>query len=226
MNSLDLDYHHYTKPIIDGLNHWLTNLPRVLIVLLAGILAIQIATKVLRFTLTLTNIQLGLRGVLVSVVRIILWLFLSIKVLELLGFSNIIVFFSGSVAAIGIAMAAGGSTLISDIVAGIFLARDDDFNVGDEVIIGEGPTRGTIESIDARRTRVRDPDGVLHVLPNSLIERKEWVMVRRSHELTPLTKVLTSARKLRTAALENRAVRSRKKADPEAKSTSIRKNAQ
>ena len=50
--------------------------------------------------------------------------------------------------------------------------------VGDEVIVGETPTSGVIESMDARRTRLRDDNGVLHVIPNSVVERKEWILLR------------------------------------------------
>jgi hypothetical protein len=43
----------------------------------------------------------------------------------------------------------------------------------------------------------------LHVLPNSLVERKEWVVLRRRAEITPLMK---TASRLKTAALEKAAV--------------------
>jgi small-conductance mechanosensitive channel len=77
-------------------------------------------------------------------------------------------------------MAAGGSTLVSDIVAGIFLARDGDFNVGDEIKAGEEPAiQGIVERLDARRVRIRDTGGILHVLPNSVVERKAWTVIRR-----------------------------------------------
>jgi small-conductance mechanosensitive channel len=116
-------------------------------------------------------------------------------------------------------MAAGGSTLVADIIAGIFLARDADFNVGDEVIVGERPTMGVVESMDARRTRVRDENGILHVLPNSVIERKEWIVIRKHPEVTALVKATKAARRLGAVA--------RKRRTPaESKKTPVRNSAQ
>jgi small conductance mechanosensitive channel len=84
---------------------------------------------------------------------------------------------------VGLALGAGGATLASDILAGIFLAQDKDFNVGDEISAGEKPTEGILESMDMRRIRVRDKDGRLHVIPNSIIERKEWVVLTKKRDL-------------------------------------------
>ena len=160
---------------------------------------VRFASRGIRLAFKLTALQRGLRDVIASAIEIAMWIVLSIWVLQALGFGNIIVFFSSSAIAIGLVLAAGGSTLLSDIVAGVFLARDTDFNVGDEVIAGETPTRGVIESMDARRTRLRDENGDLHVLPNSVVERKEWIVVHRRQELSALVKAVKTARRLRTA---------------------------
>lgn len=167
--------------------------------LLIGILVIRIIVRISKIAFKIANIQPGLRGVLSGVIETVLWFFLIVALLQTLGFSGVIVFFTGSIAAFGIAMAAGGSTLIADIVAGIFLARDPDFSVGDQVIVGETPTVGTIESMDARRTRIRDEYGVLHVIPNTLVERKEWVVLKKRPETGALTK---AARRIRRVAEE------------------------
>jgi small-conductance mechanosensitive channel len=196
----------FSSPIIHGVNNVIVKLPGVIFGVMIGILLIGALTRALKVILTVTISQVGLRDVIVSIVRIFLWLFLVISVLQVF-YPNVILFFSGSIAAIGLAMAAGGSTLISDIIAGIFLARDIDFNVGDEIIAGETPTQGVIESMDARRVRLRDDNGVLHVMPNSIIERKEWVVVRRRSELTAIAK---AARALKSVAREHKAAASKR----------------
>lgn len=172
--------------------------------LLVGIVVIKIVIRITRRALKLTHIQTGLRYVLTSIIEGILWALLVVVLLDQLGFRNIILFFTGSIAAIGIAMAAGGSTLVSDIVAAIFLAQDADFNVGDEVIVGETPTQGVIVRMDTRRIRLRDGEGVLHIIPNSLVERKEWVVVKRRAELSTIEKAAKAARQLKQSALEKR----------------------
>jgi small-conductance mechanosensitive channel len=173
--------------------------------LLVGMLVIRIIVRITRSMLKLTHMQTGLRYVITSIVEILLWLLLSYVLLIELRLEGVIIFFTGSIAAIGIAMAVGGSTLISDIVAAVFLARDRDFNVGDEVIVGWDPaTQGVIESMDARRIRLRDQDGRLHVIPNSVVERKEWVVVTRGGETTAFAKAAKTAKRIGVAALDKR----------------------
>ena len=209
ISAINFNSFTFTDPLLRGLVKALPDLPAlifdVILAIAIGGLAIRVITLGLRGILKLTNIQSGLRGVIASVAEIILWISTSIGILQLLHFTGVIVFFTGSVAAIGLAMAVGGSTLISDIVAGISLAQDVDFNVGDEVIAGETPTRGVIESMDARRTRLRGEDGILHVIPNTIIERKEWILMKKRHEASPLAKAAVAAQKLRTAALKKHA---------------------
>ena len=201
----------FTDHVVKGFNRLLPLLPNALFDLLLGILIIRVLEKVAKVVMNLLHLQPGLRDVLSSIIAILMWVYLTIAILGELGFNGVIYFFTGSVAAIGIAMAAGGSTLVSDVIAGIFLARDRDFNVGDEVIVGETPTLGVIEHMDARRIRLRDDKGILHVIPNSLVERKEWVVIRRRKEVSALVKATTAARRIGAAAIEKRVASARQR---------------
>jgi moderate conductance mechanosensitive channel len=201
----------FVDHVVTGINTLLPKIPNALFDLLVGFLAIRLLIRTARLIMKATSFPTGLRYVLTSIFETLLWLLLAITILGELGFSGVVVFFTGSIAAVGLAMAVGGGTLLSDIIAGVFLAQDRDFNVGDEVIVGEPPTQGVIERMDARRTRLRDAKGTLHVLPNSLVERKEWVVVRRRHEVNALVKATTAAKKLGEAAREKRAAVVRKR---------------
>lgn len=194
----------FVDHILQFLGNIQNNLLPALFDLLVGIIVIRVIVMITRWALKLTNMQVGLRYVLTSITQTFLWIMLTVVLLNELGFSGVIFFFTGSIAAIGIAMAAGGSTFVSDIVAAIFLARDADFNVGDEVIVGETPTQGVIERMDTRRIRLRDSEGVLHIIPNSVVERKEWVVVKRRAEIGAIERAAKAARRLRAAALEKR----------------------
>jgi small-conductance mechanosensitive channel len=198
----------FSAHVIHGINTIVPKLPNALFDLAVGIIIIRLVVRIVRFVLKITNVQQGLRGVLASTLETGMWIFLLIALMSELGFSGVIYFFTGSIAAIGIAMAAGGSTFISDIVAGIFLGRDPDFNIGDEVIVGAvgaEPTQGIIEDIDVRRTRIRDHSGTLHVYPNTLVERNQWVVVHRRSEVSALVKATKAAKRLGAAAREKRA---------------------
>jgi small-conductance mechanosensitive channel len=103
--------------------------------------------------------------------------------LHALNLDNLALVFSGGIAAIGLAMGVGGSALASDVLSGVFLAQDKDFNIGDFIRAGDPPVEGVLESMDMRRTRITDKDGKLHVIPNSVIERKEWVVLTRKRDM-------------------------------------------
>src|SRR5580704_16967765 len=130
----------FTSHVINAVNFILPRLPATLFDLLLGIIIIRLSIRLFKLAMRLTRMPPGLRDVLAGIIETIMWIFLSIAILNELGFSGVIYFFTGSVAALGLAMAAGGSTFVSDIIAGVFLARDPDFNIGDEVIAGETPT--------------------------------------------------------------------------------------
>ena len=70
---------------------------------------------------------------------------------------------------LGLAVGFGSQNLVKDIVAGLFILFEDQYNVGDYVTI-EG-TSGTIEEISIRITKIRDVTGVLHIIPNGAISR-------------------------------------------------------
>ena len=65
---------------------------------------------------------------------------------------------------LGIVVGLGAQPLVNDIVSGFFIIFEDTFQVGDFIRTGEA--RGTVETIALRTTRVRSPDGELHILRN------------------------------------------------------------
>ena len=70
---------------------------------------------------------------------------------------------------IGIAVGLGAQTLINDIVSGFFILFENYYLVGDyiELQYGEEATvEGVVEAIELRTTRIRNPNGQLHIVPN------------------------------------------------------------
>lgn len=103
--------------------------------------------------------------------------------LQLLGLGHLALAASVSVAVLSVAFATGVSSVIADILAGVFLAKDPDFKLGDKVKLGDPVTEGIVEAMDMRRVRIRDKSNKLHVIPNSVVERKEWVVIARKNEM-------------------------------------------
>ena len=67
----------------------------------------------------------------------------------------------------GVAIGLAAQTIVKDVLNGILILVEDQFNVGDTVKLA-GLT-GVVESMTLRKTTVRDADGTLYVIPNSQI---------------------------------------------------------
>ncbi|MCR4805382.1 MAG: mechanosensitive ion channel family protein [Clostridia bacterium] len=70
-----------------------------------------------------------------------------------------------SVGVLALIIGFGAQSLVEDLVTGLFLVFEDEFNVGD--IIEVGGFRGTVESIGIRVTCLRDLGGNVKIINNS-----------------------------------------------------------
>ncbi len=178
-----LSNNSFTDRITQGITDIAPRIPEAVFALLLGFVIIRVLSWIADLALGLVRFPRGLHGILHSLIDVLLWVFLIVSILQVLGLTGLALIFSGSVAALGLALGAGASSLAADILAGVFLAQDRDFSIGDLVRCGDSPTEGIVESMDMRRTRVRDKDGKLHIIPNSVIERKEWIIITKRKDL-------------------------------------------
>ncbi len=99
----------------------------------------------------------------------------------------------------GLALSLGAQQLVQDIIAGIFILIEDQFHIGDAVVLAG--VAGRVEDLSLRATRVRSLDGTLHIIPNSRISivsnrTAAWsralveVGVSYSNDLDHVTRVL------------------------------------
>ena len=68
----------------------------------------------------------------------------------------------------GLAIGFGAQTLVKDVINGFFILFEDQFNIGDK--IRAAGVSGTVEDMSLRRTKLRDDDGTVHMIPNSEIK--------------------------------------------------------
>jgi len=68
---------------------------------------------------------------------------------------------------IGIGIGLGAQSIFKDMLNGIFILVEDQYNVGEVVRIAG--LQGTVEDLTLRLTRLRDSDGTLYIIPNSQI---------------------------------------------------------
>lgn len=72
---------------------------------------------------------------------------------------------SASIAGVAIGLAA--QNIVKDVLNGVFILIEDQFNVSDTVRVAG--VAGVVEAMTLRKTTVRDADGTLYVIPNSQI---------------------------------------------------------
>jgi small conductance mechanosensitive channel len=104
-------------------------------------------------------------GILRTTLNAILWTLTALQLLTIMGVNLGPLLASAGVA--GIALGLAAQTIVKDILNGMLIVIEDQFNVGDTVRL-TGMT-GTVESMSLRRTELRDGDGTLYVVPNSQI---------------------------------------------------------
>jgi small-conductance mechanosensitive channel len=68
---------------------------------------------------------------------------------------------------LGIAVGLGAQSIFKDMLNGVLILIEDQYNVGEVVNIAG--LKGTVEDLSLRRTTLRDADGTLYIVPNSQI---------------------------------------------------------
>lgn len=72
-----------------------------------------------------------------------------------------------SAGVVGVGIGLGAQSLFKDIINGIFILVENQYNVGDTVKLAS--VTGTVESLSLRLTTLRDGDGTVYYIPNSQI---------------------------------------------------------
>ncbi|MBV9659685.1 MAG: mechanosensitive ion channel [Acidimicrobiales bacterium] len=107
-----------------------------------------------------------LAGVFGSMFRAVIWI---VALLTILGELNInLAPFVATATVIGAAVGFGAQSLVKDFLSGVLILAEDQYGVGDHIVVGSGATAtsGTVESVNLRVTRLRALDGVIWYVPN------------------------------------------------------------
>jgi len=109
-------------------------------------------------------------GLVSATLQVIIWITIGFYVLAAFGVPLGPLFASAGIA--GVALGFGAQTLVKDTLAGLFIALEGQFDVGDVLDLQTegGPLSGTVEGLTLRVTSVRQYDGTLSVVPNGSIQ--------------------------------------------------------
>ncbi|HET9514259.1 MAG TPA: mechanosensitive ion channel family protein [Gemmatimonadales bacterium] len=106
---------------------------------------------------TIAHLLQGVGRVTVFVIALLLSFNLFIDIGPLLAGAGIV----------GLAISFGAQSLVKDVIAGFFMLAENQFAVGDMIeVAGKS---GTVEQMSLRVVTLRDPYGVVHIIPNGQI---------------------------------------------------------
>jgi len=165
------------KMFVDPLFSIGPKIPGLILSLLFGYVVIWFLTSLLKNSMRIARIPGALANLIISLTAVLLWVILFSELARQVGLSSLAVKISGSLLVVGLAIANGMSALAGDIVAGVFLAKDRDFEVGFRIKTGD--IEGVIKKIDIRKVRLEDDDKRLYIVPNSKIDSNGWVIIAR-----------------------------------------------
>lgn len=147
-------------------------------VLIGGYLLARWVERIIVKRLAANNVSPDLVHLIRRIYLILILAVLLVTLLELLDVPlTAFAFVSGAVA-IGVGF--GAQNIINNFISGWLLMWERPIRIGDFLEIGE--TRGTVESINTRSTRIRRVDGVHLMIPNSqLLENMvvNWTLIDR-----------------------------------------------
>lgn len=158
----------------------ITRLPGALLTLFLGWIFITLIQSVFGLVLQAAKVNKALQQILQPTLGAILWVGVVALVCQSLGLNQIAIALSGSIAIVGIGIASGANKLVSDVLAGLFLARNRDFKIGQHLKIGD--VEGQIHSLDSRKVRLLASDGSLHVIPNTKFDEQSWQLLPTKHK--------------------------------------------
>jgi small-conductance mechanosensitive channel len=166
----------FGRPIVE----LFPKLPEALLDFAVGYVIIKILIWLLDHFLRLTK-QPKIKGIIISLAKMALWLILFIVIANNMGFNRLAVAISGSVLILAFILNNGLAPLVSDALSGIFLCADQDFKPGSRIRIGKGKEAMEAEliEVDMRKVRFIDDKGLIHVFPNSKVDKEEWVVVSK-----------------------------------------------
>lgn len=168
--------------LIDVAVNVAAKLPGAILSFFLGYLIIKITIFFVRKSIKLFRTSAAVKTILIKIIEGFLWFFLIIYILNYLGLGSLVVALTGATVIVGFILNNGLSQSISDIFSGIELSREKDFKVGTKISTNEEKIVGEVVGMNLRKVKLVDDQGKLHVVPNSIFDKNEWVVLKRKDE--------------------------------------------
>jgi small conductance mechanosensitive channel len=167
----------------DVLNHWhrdalafIHDLPRLIVILFIAFVLMRVVSFFVRRMEKIAEQQSGeyaqrsaevrtLAAIIRATAYSIIGFIVLLHILSVLGINLTPLLASAGVVGVGIGL--GAQSLFKDIINGVFILIENQYNVGDTVKLAS--LTGTVEDLTLRLTTLRDGDGTVYYIPNSQI---------------------------------------------------------
>lgn len=160
--------------VINETMNYLPKLPAAIVVLALGSILIKMLKSLVARIMRRFRLEETVIGFVQAFITFACWVFLISIIFALMGFPQISIAFSGSIALILVGIASNANSLIQDLLAGIFLIADPDFKVGVRIKVNN--VDGTVSSLDIKKTKIRDEAGQIHVVSNKVFDNTVYIM--------------------------------------------------
>ncbi len=165
-------------PIIDWLLPHLPTLAKVIITLIVSYIIIRIIKRALKRFFKKTEFNETLELFVQKVIGYALWFIVLTFIIGELGLNEIFTTLLAVGALAGMAVALAVNSTLKDVVSGMMLMADRDFNIGYKI-----ETQGKIGKIvdmGIRKTRLQLDDGTKIVFSNAKIDDGGWRVIERT----------------------------------------------
>ena len=141
------------------------NILPALILIVIGILMIRILVKIVIATLNKTKLEKAAHSLILSVVRVVLYILLGLMVATKLGIDVTSIVALASVLTLAVSLAL--QNMLANVIGGFTILSTSPFHSGDYVeIAGQG---GTVKEINMSYTKLETPDRKVISIPNSAV---------------------------------------------------------
>lgn len=141
-----------------------TLLPAVLM-LVIGILVIRVLMSIVRKFLDKSKLEKAAHSLIISLVRVVLYLLLGLMVADKLGIDVTGIIALASVLTLAVSLAV--QNMLTNVIGGFTLLYTKPFHSGDYVDIGA--ESGTVSEIGMTYTKLLTPDNKMISIPNSIV---------------------------------------------------------
>ena len=151
---------------MDILSFLVTYIVRPLAILVVGKVLVDVVMKLFNKVSDKAKVEVGMKGFLGKIVKVIVWVFVGLIVAESLGIDTTSLV--AVISVVSLALSLSFQSLMTNLISGAVILITKPFVVGNYVDVAG--TSGTVDSVSLFKTILRTPDNKKVMIPNANID--------------------------------------------------------